>query len=387
MDLTTGERIRVMREKRGMTREVLAGLVGRGPDWLKKIERGERELKNVSLLVALGQALRVPDLAMLTGSSSPLPLNVWERYGHPAVESIRVAMTEAPLRTAWADVVPPKPAEFQVRIDDAWRRWHTSPFNRTEIGAELPGLIREAHACVKANDGELRRDAFESMSQLYRLVQRLLAHIGPSELYWMALDRQRTAAEQSDRPLSLAGGVWSSAMGLRATGYVDEALQQDTFGMDLLGPMLEAGDPDVLSAYGRIALQAAVSCGMDGRAGDAWMYLGRAEQAARRLPPGHWDSQCCFSAANVEVHAASIGVGLARPAEVIARAERFDFDAIPSLERRSRLILEMSFAYALRKEWVAALTMLGEAFELTPENTRYVPACCRLSLLNESAGR
>src|SRR5262249_23517405 len=161
-------------------REVLAGLVGRGPEWLKKIERGERELRNVRLLVALGQALRVPDLAVLTGSSTPLPLNVWDRYGHPAVEHIRAAMTEAPLRAAGTDVVPPKPAEFQVRVDAAWRRWHISPFNRTEVGAELPGLIREAHACVKANDGERRRDAFDAMSELYRLVQRLLAHVGSS---------------------------------------------------------------------------------------------------------------------------------------------------------------------------------------------------------------
>jgi transcriptional regulator with XRE-family HTH domain len=33
-----GERIRALREARGMSRAVLAQLCGRGPDWLKKIE-------------------------------------------------------------------------------------------------------------------------------------------------------------------------------------------------------------------------------------------------------------------------------------------------------------------------------------------------------------
>jgi transcriptional regulator with XRE-family HTH domain len=40
-DLSIGDRIRVLRESRGMSRPVLANLCGRGPDWLKKIVRHE----------------------------------------------------------------------------------------------------------------------------------------------------------------------------------------------------------------------------------------------------------------------------------------------------------------------------------------------------------
>jgi hypothetical protein len=42
-----------------MSRVVPANLVGRGPDWLKKIERGERELRGYTLLVRLATALRI----------------------------------------------------------------------------------------------------------------------------------------------------------------------------------------------------------------------------------------------------------------------------------------------------------------------------------------
>ncbi|MER0482250.1 helix-turn-helix transcriptional regulator [Streptomyces sp. Edi2] len=68
-ELGTGERIRVLRESRGMTRAALAHLCGRGPDWLKKIETGERELGSHTLLLRLGAALQVSDLSVLTGNS------------------------------------------------------------------------------------------------------------------------------------------------------------------------------------------------------------------------------------------------------------------------------------------------------------------------------
>lgn len=204
-------------------------------------------------------------------------------------------------------------------------------------------------------------------------MQRFLAWLGDGELYWIAVERGRAAAEASDEPLAMAASAWSVAMAMRADGYVDEALRVNARGMALVAPRLEGRDPTALSAYGRLALQAAVSCGLDGRGGDAWRHLSRADEAARALPRGFWDAECCFSMSNVQVHAASIGVGLHAPAEVISRAEQVDADAIPSIERRSRFLLDLALAYDEQKESVSALTLLRKAFDETPENIRYVP--------------
>ncbi len=46
--LTIGERIAFYRARRGLTQTELANLVGYGPDWLSKIERGERPLRNAA---------------------------------------------------------------------------------------------------------------------------------------------------------------------------------------------------------------------------------------------------------------------------------------------------------------------------------------------------
>jgi transcriptional regulator with XRE-family HTH domain len=53
--LSTGERIAFYRARRGYTQSVLAGLVGRSEDWLSKIERGERLIRNVDVLADLAK--------------------------------------------------------------------------------------------------------------------------------------------------------------------------------------------------------------------------------------------------------------------------------------------------------------------------------------------
>ncbi|MCA2230408.1 helix-turn-helix domain-containing protein [Nonomuraea aurantiaca] len=68
---TIGQRIQYLRERRGMTREVLAGLVGKSESWLKAVERGRRQQNpRLPILLQLAEALRVRDLSELTGDQS-----------------------------------------------------------------------------------------------------------------------------------------------------------------------------------------------------------------------------------------------------------------------------------------------------------------------------
>jgi transcriptional regulator with XRE-family HTH domain len=92
--LTTGQRIRLRRETRGMSRPVLAGLIGRSADWLKKIERGERQLNSLALLLQVADVLGVRDLSELTGDAAPVPAAAWNKALHPVVPEIRRAMHE-----------------------------------------------------------------------------------------------------------------------------------------------------------------------------------------------------------------------------------------------------------------------------------------------------
>src|SRR5215469_15897333 len=95
----TGERIQILRERKGLSRPVLAGLVGMSPGWLKGIERGTRLPPRLPLLVKLAEALAVGDVAVLAGTDMDLggasvPVGSFARIPHDAVPAIREAVRD-----------------------------------------------------------------------------------------------------------------------------------------------------------------------------------------------------------------------------------------------------------------------------------------------------
>ncbi|MFE6056760.1 helix-turn-helix domain-containing protein [Kitasatospora sp. NPDC056446] len=384
-ELTTGERIRMLRERQGKSRAVVAGLVGRSVEWLKKIETGERELRNVTLLNKLAQVLHVDNLSVLTGADVSFPVTDTGKLSHPAVPLIRDAMHTAAFQPAPATVATPE--ELRGRVEQAWLLWHTDRHQRTAVGAILPDLIRTAHATVRVVTGVQRRQAQAAMGDLYRLVQRMLAHICEPELYWIALDRARAAGEDADQPLSLALGAWTVSIGQRAAGFTEEAVRTAELGLDVIRPLLEDGKPEVVAAYGQLHLQIACSYGLDGQSGPAGRHLDEAGRAANRLPAGYWHPQSAFAESNVHVHAVSIAVGLAKPGEALMKADTIDPQTIGSLERRSRLLLDVAYSHHLKKETAAAVHYLGEAARLTPEGVRFVPGARALAVQLEKTAK
>ncbi|MET8831033.1 helix-turn-helix transcriptional regulator [Streptomyces sp. NPDC004610] len=370
--LTTGERIRILRERRGLSRPVLAGLVGRSADWLKKIENGDRSLKSITHLVQLANALHLTNVATLTGGDLSIPTNDVGKLSHSAVPAIREAMHSVSFTGTTPDVVA-TPEVLRDRVDGAWQLWHSSTHQRTEVGSLLPDLIRDAHACIKTNQGDMRRAAQAATADLYRLVQRLLAHICEPELYWLALDRGRAHSEEADNPVTLALAAWSTAIGQRAAGYAEEAVRTDEAGMSFLRGRLEGGTAELIGVYGALNLQAAISCGLDGRSGDAERYLTEADRTAQRLPAGYTHTPSAFDAANVAIHGVSVGVGLLTPSEALRRAESIRPEGIGSLERRSRLLLDIAAGHQQRRETAAAVHYLSHAYRESAEGIRYVP--------------
>lgn len=85
-----------------MTRPVLAGLVGRSTDWLKKIETGARQLNSLPLLLQIARVLGVHDLAEIAGGDEPAPIGAWRSDIHHAIPEIRRAMHEVSFPTMTA---------------------------------------------------------------------------------------------------------------------------------------------------------------------------------------------------------------------------------------------------------------------------------------------
>lgn len=370
LELTAGERLRHLRERAGKSRPVLAGLVGRSTSWLRKVEDGERALTSLPLLVQLARALEITDLSELTGEPLAAHVDLWGRVSHPYVPKLREAVN-APMfgrpagLTESVDVVA-------GRVAQGWITWHTSPHNRTEVGAMLPDLLASVGQTVRATEGRERRRAYEVQASAYGLAQMFAAHTTEPALYWVAVERARNAAEESDDPARLALAAWVMANALSPGGYTEECTRLLDHAANSLRPMLEDGPDEVRGVYGSICLKAAMTLALDGKEGDAWRWWDEASKTAR-LMPGYWHPETAFGSGNTAVHAVTMGVELKTPGAALKRAEETDPEGIPSLERRSRLYVDAARSQWQRYEGSGALHYLSTAFELSPECVRYVP--------------
>jgi transcriptional regulator with XRE-family HTH domain len=378
----TGERIQVLRERRGLTRPVLAGLVGMSPSWLKGIERGTRLPPRLPLLVKLAEALAVGDVAVLAGTDMDLggasvPVGSFTRIPHDAVPAIREAMRDPLLVIPPETAVPGVPA-LASRTAGAWRIWHQSAEHRTDVGRVLPRLVTDARIAARTAQGEDRRTASAVLADVYALVQHEVVWASESELTWTAADRAMMAAQDADQPLALAGAAWTLGMVQRSAGDTDGALGLAADAAALLEPRLEDGTDELRAMYGALQLHAATTAARAGRDGDAWRHWDTADATARRLG-GYNHPWTMFGAANVKLHAVSISADLSRSGQAHDHAEQIDPDEIPSRERRGRLGVEIARAYHQRHDYPATLLWLEQAYATSHDSVRYSPTARQMT--------
>jgi transcriptional regulator with XRE-family HTH domain len=376
----TGERIQILRERRGLSRPVLAGLVGMSASWLKGIERGTRLPPRLPLLVKLAEALAVGDVAMLAGidmdlgGATSIPVTSFARIPHDAVPAIREAIRD-PMLTVPAGLADA--AALAARTADAWNLWHQSTQHRTDVGRILPRLITDAR--IAARTAEDRRAASAVLADVYALVQHEVVWASEAELTWTAADRAMTAAQDADTPAALAGAAWTLGMVQRSAGDTDSALTLAREAADLLEPHLEEADNEMRGLYGALQLHAATTAARAGREGDAWRHWDTASATAARLPGGYHHSWTMFGASNVKLHAVSIAADLSKSAEARNRAEDIDPDEIPSRERRGRLGVEIARSYHQRRDYSAALHWLETAYQTSADSVRYSPTARQMT--------
>ncbi|WDT90761.1 helix-turn-helix domain-containing protein [Streptomyces sp. SCSIO-PteL053] len=372
-ELSTGERIRVLRESRGMSRPVLAQLCGRGVEWLKKIESGERELRSPPAAPAR-RALQVADLSVITGTdpggtAQPVQLG---RLSNPVMPDIWSAVMTRTLTPPAGG--PVDPAVLQGKADQTWRLWHSSPRNRTEVGALLPDLIRDGEHAVRALDGKQRRAAHVALSDIYRLTGQATAYIAPAELAWVVADRALSAAQAADQPAAIAASAWNMGNILRETAYPEEALRVVLEASDLIRPHLDGAPEDWRGIYGALQLHAAVTAAREGNEGDAWRYWGKGDQVAKNLPQNYVHPSTVFGRANVDFHAVSVATDLRKSQKALGLADDIDPDAMPSRERRARLWVEVARGHLQRGDRTAALHVMQMAHRIGAETVAYTPS-------------
>lgn len=364
-----GERIQIIRERRGKTRPVVAGLVGRSPEWLKAVEKGRLLPPRWEKLVQLADVIGVQDLSELTGEKPPTA--VVARGTHEVVPTMREAIEETALAVS---VEPrPNPSELHQRTSDAWALWHRSATPRKSVGAVLPQIIRDGRRATRVLDGTERRQAHAALSAAYALAEQVLAWVSDPALLWLSADRCMASAEQADEPVVLAGAAWVVGNVWRATGREEDAYCLVTDAAGLLEPHL-GGDVDAVRAlWGSCRLHAAITAARIGREGDALWNLDQAQDMAARLPVDYVHPWTLFGQANTDITGVSVQVDLRKSGRAIDAADQINPDSVPSVDRRARLWLETARAYHQRKDNTATLHVLQRATSLSAESMRCHP--------------
>jgi transcriptional regulator with XRE-family HTH domain len=367
--LTIGQRIRYWRERRGMSRETLAGLIGRSPSWLKQAEKDERPADSLSILLRIADVLQIRDLAKLTGNQS-LPVRMFAGPGHPALPAVRAAINSSPLLVPHGQVQPL--SVLRARLDSAWRTRHTSPDHRTALGRLLPDLIRDSQLAANMYDGAPRRHANAILAEVYGLTQMFVAYQPAQDLLWRVADRALLAAQESEDPLALACAVWFLAQAHRDTGDYDAAREINEQGMFTIQPHLD-NDPtvDLRAMWGALAFELSYTASRLGDTAEAWRHWSEAQRVAERLPADYYQPWTSFSRVIMRAHAVTVAVELHQGGESARQAANAESVPIPSKPRRSRHLIEVARAYQLQRDFDAMLGTLQLAQQTAPETIKY----------------
>ncbi|HET6288781.1 MAG TPA: helix-turn-helix domain-containing protein [Amycolatopsis sp.] len=367
-DAPIGARIRYYRDKRGMSRPVLGGLVGKSAEWVKSVETGKQHAPRLDTLLRVAQALDIPDLAMLTGNGHAVPVSVFAGPRHSALSEVRAALTE------YRVALRPEPvsvSHLAARLRAAWLVRHSSSDHRTQLGSLLPGLIRDAQLAARVLLGEERRAARRVLAGVYQLADFYVAYQPAPELVWLVADRAVAEAQEADDPYLIAGGVWAMVQAMRDDSRWGEAIDLATGARDDLARHLDGAPPDWHGMVGALNAEIAYVYARRGRHGQAWAHWEKADEVSRKLGPDYRHVQSSFSQSVMSAHAVTLAVELRRTGEALRAANGFDPVAIPSLARRGRHLIEVARAHALTGDRGSVLTLLDRSQHVASETISF----------------
>ena len=365
--LGIGKRVAAARRRRGLSRRAAAELCGRSEEWLRKVERGQRGT-SLRMAARLAEVVRVPLAELLGEDASP---SLYARPEHAGLGQVRAAMAAVPAGDADGGSVE-QLAALRADVAAAWRLRSVSGRDRSDLAAVLPRLLTRAARVVRGAAAEDRREARRLAAEVYHLAQLYLCYQDATELLWVAVDRGMSTAVDADDPLAAARAAWFSAYLYRDTGNLEQAHQVVDDALRELDASPVVGTPAERRQRSAVALAAALNHARDGEHGDAWRWWDAAVAADRDATAGGvpLSPHALFGQDPADV-ALSLEVELGRSAAALRRAEATDVDAVGSVPRRTRLLLEIARAHLLRREHTAAVALLQQAVASGPEAAVY----------------
>jgi transcriptional regulator with XRE-family HTH domain len=245
------------------------------------------------------------------------------------------------------------------------------------LASRLASLISaaEATAAARPTDPSVAR----VLAGVYNLSTRSLIKLEASGLEWVSADRGLRVARICEDPLTLAESQRLVASVARRAGHHDRAQTLTLAAADHLDIGSARPAPEHLAMHGLLHCSAGYAAARAGDRDRANDLLTEAETTATRLartdtdPGRHRDL-----AANILSHRVSAAYLLGDAGTALAHARSLPLAAIPTTERRARLLVDTAMAYAQWEQPIRAYTTLLAAERTAPGEVRTRNAARRL---------
>ncbi|MGQ0631951.1 MAG: helix-turn-helix domain-containing protein [Sporichthyaceae bacterium] len=365
--LTVGERVGWYRRRRGLTQEVLAGLVGRTVDWLGKIENGRIPLDRLSVIKELADALDV-SVGDLIAEPSLLEWNA--ESGRSTVPTLRAALMDYRHLAAPTDADPAASplADLRANVGAVLDAYQHSRYGF--VVAQLPRLLDRARTADRDHVGDDALAASGLLALTYQSAAMILTKLGETDLAWMAADRGLAAAHTSGDPVVVGSLFRSVTHSLLSHGRHADAVELTHAASDYLRPGITTAGPQLLSVYGTLFLAGAMAAARAEDRPTTREFLAEADRAARSLGVDANHLWTSFGPTNVAIHRVSTAMELGDVQIAVDLGPRVDASALP-VERRIRHSIEVARAYSAWNRRDDALRLLLDAERVAPEQVRH----------------
>jgi transcriptional regulator with XRE-family HTH domain len=342
-----GARARMIRRRRGLSLDMVAGLAGISGAYLSMLETGRRGFNRRGLLEDLARSLGC-SVADLTGQPY-LPVDRASADALAALPSIRLALNDfGPMDVP--DVTPRLLEALASLADKANEQCGQA--NYSLAGHDVGSLLVESQASAFTVVVSAERDqAFTVAVTACFAAGVVSSRAGNIDLASTAARRGYDLAKQHDDPGLLGFARWYWALELTSMGARGRAHAVLSEGIDDLTPAVQFSAGNTLPAeiVGMMHLQQARTAARQQRADEAHAHLGEAARLADRVGECNGMRQH-FGPTNVAAWRVSIGVELTEGAKAYedATAAPIAIDTLGSRERSSSL--HFDFARLLAQE-------------------------------------
>ncbi|MGH3513266.1 MAG: helix-turn-helix domain-containing protein [Pseudonocardiaceae bacterium] len=411
-----GTVIRIARIAAGWSQAHLGRRCGYSASQISRWETGRLPLRDVTLLRTLAGVLALPpEVFGLTHDTTPAPTLSFHPSGHRVVIRIPMPRREENERVhrrrfllaagvAGTSLAWPAAAAFAGDIDPAallagqlgdvllgpdasaepiaasvLREVFTAAqrdfaaCRYIPLADRLPWLITVAEATATHHPGPRTH---QLLAESYNLTTRALVKLEASGLEWLAADRALRAARAAEDPLTLAEAQRLVASVARRAGHHDRA---QTLTLAAAGHLDLAGarpEPEHLAMYGMLHCSAGYAAARAGDRDGANELLTEAQATAARLADDRGRQQAL--SANIVSHRVSAAYLLGDAGAALAHARSLPLEAIPTTERRARLLVDVAMSYAQWDKPERAYRTLLAAERTAPGEVRTRNAVRRL---------